>query len=58
MKLKGGPLKLKEIKAFLEASYNQDAPKELLGYTLDDSSLRERPVHKLQITRGTKTLTP
>ena len=34
--LKGGSLSVKEIKSFLEASYNPDAPKLLLGYTLDD----------------------
>ena len=31
MNLKGGSLKVKEIKAFLEASYNPDAPKDLMG---------------------------
>ena len=35
MKLKGGSLKVKEIKAFLEASYEEDAPKEIVGYKLD-----------------------
>ena len=36
MNLKGGSLKVKEIKAFLEASYNPDPPKDLMGYILDD----------------------
>ncbi len=36
MKLKGGSLKVKEIKAFLEASYEKDPPKEILGYELDE----------------------
>ena len=36
MKLKGGSLKVKEIKAFLEASYEEDAPKEIMGYELDE----------------------
>ena len=36
MNLKGGSLKVKEIKAFLEASYNQDPPKVLMDYNLDD----------------------
>jgi len=36
MKLKGGSLKVKEIKAFLEASYMEDPPKEIMGYQLDD----------------------
>jgi len=36
MKLKGGSLKVKEIKAFLEASYEEDAPKEIMGYKLDE----------------------
>ena len=37
MKLKGGSLTILEIKNFLESSYNPSPPKELLGYTLDDS---------------------
>ena len=36
MKLKGGSLKVKEIKAFLEASYMEDPPKQLMGYELDE----------------------
>jgi len=36
MSMKGGSLKVKEIKAFLEASYMEDPPKELMGYTLDE----------------------
>jgi hypothetical protein len=36
MKLKGGSLKVKEIKAFLEASYEEDPPKEIFGYQLDE----------------------
>ena len=36
MKLKGGSLKVKEIKAFLEASYMEDPSKEIMGYTLDE----------------------
>ena len=36
MKLKGGSLKVKEIKSFLEASYEEDPPKEILGYELDE----------------------
>ena len=36
MKLKGGSLKVKEIKAFLEASYEEDPPKEIMGYQLDE----------------------
>ena len=36
MKLKGGSLKIKEIKAFLEASYMEDRPKEIFGYQLDE----------------------
>ena len=36
MKLKGGSLKVKEIKVFLEASYEEDPPKEILGYELDE----------------------
>ena len=36
MKLKGGSLKVKEIKAFLEASYMEDPPKEIMGYQLDE----------------------
>jgi len=36
MKLKGGSLKVKEIKAFLEASYEDDPPKEIMGYKLDE----------------------
>ena len=36
MKLKGGSLKVKEIKAFLEASYEEDPPKEIFGYELDE----------------------
>ena len=36
MKLKGGSLKVKEIKAFLEASYMENPPKEIMGYTLDE----------------------
>ena len=35
-KIKGGSLKVREIKSFLESSYNPDAPKELLGYVLDE----------------------
>ena len=31
MKLKGGSLKVKEIKAILEASYMEDPPKEIWG---------------------------
>ena len=34
--LKGGSLRVNELKSFLEASYNPDAPKQLLGYTLDE----------------------
>ena len=34
--MKGGSLKVKEIKAFLDASYQEDAPTEVLGYTLDE----------------------
>jgi hypothetical protein len=34
--LKGGSLRVNELKLFLEASYNKDAPKQLLGYTLDE----------------------
>ena len=36
MKLKGGSLTIRKIKLFLEASYNPDPPKEILGYTLDE----------------------
>jgi len=36
MKLKGGSLKVKEKKAFLEASYDEDPPKEILGHQLDE----------------------
>ena len=36
MKLKGGRLKLKEIKTFLEASYMENSPNEIMGYTLDE----------------------
>lgn len=36
IKLKGGSLKVKEIKAFLEASYMEDPPKQIMGYTLDE----------------------
>jgi hypothetical protein len=36
MKLKGGSLKVKEIKAFLEASYMEKSPKEIMGYMLDE----------------------
>jgi hypothetical protein len=36
MSLKGGSLKVKEIKAFLEASYMENPPKEIMGYMLDD----------------------
>ena len=36
MKLKGGSLKVKEIKAFLEASYMEKSPNEIMGYTLDE----------------------
>ena len=36
MSLKGGSLKVKEIKAFLEASYMEDPPMEIMGYTLDE----------------------
>jgi len=36
MKLKGGSLKVNEIKAFLEASYEEDPPKEIMGYQLDE----------------------
>jgi hypothetical protein len=34
--MKGGSLKVKEIKAFLEASYEEDPPKEIMGYELDE----------------------
>jgi len=34
--MKGGSLKVKELKAFLDASYQEDSPKELMGYTLDE----------------------
>ena len=36
MKLKEGSLKVKEIKAFLEASYMEKSPNEIMGYTLDE----------------------
>ena len=36
MKLKGGSLKVKEIKAFLQASYMEKSPNEIMGYTLDE----------------------
>ena len=36
MNLKGGSLKVSNIKAFLESSYNPDPPKDLMGYILDD----------------------
>jgi hypothetical protein len=32
MKLKGGSLKVKEIKAFLQASYTEKSPNEIMGY--------------------------
>jgi len=34
--MKGGSLKVKELKAFLDASYQEDSPKEIMGYTLDE----------------------
>ena len=37
MKLKGGSLKVKEIKAFLEASYMEYPSNEIMGYTLDEN---------------------
>jgi hypothetical protein len=36
MSLKGGSLTVRELKTFLNASYAEDAPKELMGYTLDE----------------------
>ena len=36
IKLKGGSLKVKEIKAFLEASYMEKSPNEIMGYMLDE----------------------
>ena len=36
MKLKGGSLKVKDIRAFLQASYMEKSPNELMGYTLDE----------------------
>ena len=33
--MKGG-LKVKELKAFFDASYQEDSPKEIMGYTLDE----------------------
>jgi len=33
--MKGGSIKVKELKAFLEASYMQPAPEEVMGYKLD-----------------------
>jgi hypothetical protein len=33
--LQGGKLSVRELKAFLEASYMQPAPDEVMGYTLD-----------------------
>ena len=33
--MKGGSLKVKEIKAFLEASYQENPPTEIFGYILD-----------------------
>jgi hypothetical protein len=33
MKLKGGSLKVKEIQAFLQASYMGKSPNEIMGYT-------------------------
>ena len=36
MKLKGGSLKVKEIKAFLQASYMEKSPNEIMGYALDE----------------------
>ena len=35
--MKGGSLKIKEIRTFLEASYNPDAPKNIFGYSLDEN---------------------
>lgn len=35
MKLTAGSLRVKELKAFLEASYNEDAPKQIDNYILD-----------------------
>ena len=34
--MKGGSLKVNEIKEFLQSSYDVDAPKNLLGYVIDD----------------------
>jgi len=34
--MKGGSLKVKELKAFLDASYQKDSPKEIMDYTLDE----------------------
>ena len=34
--MKGGSLKVNEIKEFLQSSYDVDAPKNLLGYVLDE----------------------
>ena len=34
--MKGGSLKVNEIKEFLQSSYDVDAPKNLLGYFLDE----------------------
>jgi len=36
MSMKGGSLKPPEIKMFLQASYEEKAPKELDDYTLDE----------------------
>ena len=45
VKLHGGSLKVGELKAFLEASYMQPAPDEVMGYKLDNqlSNLYGRP---------------
>ena len=34
--MKGSGLKVNEIKEFLQSSYDVDAPKNLLGYVLDE----------------------
>ena len=36
MKLSGGKLKVKELKIFLESSYVDPAPVDIMGYTLDE----------------------
>ena len=50
MKLSGGKLKVKELKIFLESSYVDPAPADIMGYKLDEETSFKKSILISQMT--------